>query len=104
MQDFLVWCGKQQTALVFFESAILFEAGLTSYFGAVICVTATLQTRIERVMKRDQISTEQVNERIHNQAADEEKQQQADFIIDTTDGKSWRNQITTLIDILIHKQ
>ena len=55
-------------------------------------------------MKRDQISTEQVNERIHNQAADEEKQQQADFIIDTTDGKSWRNQITTLIDILIHKQ
>ncbi len=104
MQDFLVWCGKQQTALVFFESAILFEAGLTSYFDAVICVTATLQTRIERVMKRDQVSTEQVNERIHNQAADEEKQQQADFIIDTTDGKSWRNQITTLIDILIHKQ
>ena len=43
----------QQTALVFFESAILFEAGLTSYFDAVICVTATLQTRIERVMKRD---------------------------------------------------
>ncbi len=104
MQDFLHWCDKQQAPLVFFESAILFEAGLGGYFDAVICVTADLNTRIKRVMKRDGVSAEKVHERIRNQAADDEKSKQADFVIDTTDGKDWRQQITTLIDILIRKQ
>ncbi len=54
-------------------------------------------------MKRDQVSAEKVNERIRNQAEDDEKSKQADFIIDTTDGKGWRNQITTFIDSLICK-
>lgn len=103
MQDFLEWCGKQQASLVFFESAILFEAGLNSCFDAVICVTADLPTRIERVMKRDGVSAEKVNERIRNQAGNDEKSHRADFVVDTTDGKDWRRQITTLIDILIRK-
>lgn len=104
MQDFLHWCDKQQATLVFFESAILFEAGLSSYFDSVICVTADLNTRIERVMKRDRVSAEKVHERIRNQAANDEKSRRADFIIDTTDCKDWQQQITTLIDILIRKQ
>lgn len=103
MQDFLEWCGKQQASLVFFESAILFEAGLNSCFDTVICVTADLPTRIERVMKRDGVSAEKVNERIRNQAGNDEKSHRADFVVDTTDGKDWRRQITTLIDILIRK-
>ncbi len=104
MQDFEEWCRKQSSLLVFFESAILFEAGLSNYFDSVICVTADLQTRIKRVMKRDQVPAEKVYERIRNQAEDDEKSKRADFIIDTTDGKNWQNQITTLIDILIRKQ
>lgn len=104
LQDFEYWCEKQNSPLVFFESAILFEAGLESFFDFIICVTAAYQTRIERVMKRDRISEEKVTERIRNQAQEEEKCKKADFIIDTTNGKDWHNQILTVKDLLIHKQ
>lgn len=103
MLDFSEWCAHQQAPFVFFESAILFEAGLSSCFDSVICVTADLQTRIERVMKRDQVSAAKVKERIRNQAGNDEKSKQADFIIDTTDGKGWHHQVTTFIDSLTRK-
>ncbi len=104
MQDFEELCGKLQAPFVFFESAILFEAGLANYFDYVICVTAALQTRIARVMKRDGIPAEKVNERIRNQAEEEEKSKRANFVIDTTDGKDWQNQLSIIQDFLIHKQ
>lgn len=103
IQDFLAWHDKQQAPLVFFESAILFESGLSGYFDYVICVTADLHTRIERVRKRDGVPAEKVNERIRNQAAEDEKCRQADFVIDTTDGK-WQNQLITINNFLLRKQ
>lgn len=83
MEDFIAWSQQQSKDLVFFESAILFEANLASYFHVIICISASLQTRIERVSKRDGISPEKVMERIKNQWEEEEKCRQSDFIIYT---------------------
>ena len=67
--------------LVFFESAILFEAGLTRHFDFIICVTASEVTRLKRVILRDATNEDKVKERMQNQAADTEKCKNSDFII-----------------------
>lgn len=104
IRDFLRWSQKQQSPFVFFESAILFEAGLENHFDYIICVSADVETRVERVMKRDRIPREKVTERIRNQEPQEEKNKKADFIIDTTDGKNWQDQLLTIKNILNDKR
>lgn len=81
MDDFRNWSRKQTTNPVFFESAILFESGLNFFFQSVVCVTAPEETRIQRVVKRDQTTPQKVKERIRNQSDDTEKCRRADFII-----------------------
>ncbi len=81
MQDFRQWSLQQNNKLVFFESAILFEAGLGTFFNSVICVTAPESLRISRVVNRDRTTPGQVKERIRNQLDNTFKCRQADFII-----------------------
>lgn len=81
MEDFRQWSNQQTTPLVFFESAILFEAGLQNFFRHTICVTAPLEVRVQRVIMRDKTQTEKVKERISNQMNETEKCKQADFVI-----------------------
>ena len=75
------WREQQNSPLVFFESAILFEAGLTRHFDFIICVTASEATRLKRVILRDATNEDKVKERMQNQAADTEKCKNSDFII-----------------------
>lgn len=67
-RDFHRWCAARRAPLSFFESAILFEAGLADAFDAVITVVADEETRVERVMKRDGVPREKVIERARNQS------------------------------------
>ncbi len=97
MKDFIAWSQQQRTNLVFFESAILFEANLAAHFDVIICIYASLQTRIERVRKRDGISPEKVMERIKNQWSDEKKCQQSDFIIYTDRDLDINRQTTEIV-------
>ena len=76
-----LWREQQNSPLVFFESAILFEAGLTRHFDFIICVTASEVTRLKRVILRDATNEDKVKERMQNQAADTEKCKNSDFII-----------------------
>ena len=81
MEDFGNWASRQESSLVFFESAILFEAGLDRYFSALVCITASEQTRIERVMKRDHAAEGPVKARIRTQMDEKEKCSRADHVI-----------------------
>lgn len=81
MRDFGQWCRKQKNTIVFFESAILFESGLDTFFDAVICVTAPEALRISRVVDRDRTTPDRVAERIRNQSDDRLKCQKSGFVI-----------------------
>lgn len=63
------------------EAAILFESGFNTECEQVIVVSAPEELRIQRVMKRDGISSEEVRQRIDNQWPEEEKIRKADFVI-----------------------
>jgi dephospho-CoA kinase len=63
------------------ESAILFENGTNKKCDYVITVVATLENRIKRVLKRDNMSREEVLLRVNNQWTDQKKIEKSDFII-----------------------
>lgn len=78
---------KQQTApFVLKEAAILFESGAHIGLDGVICVTAPLQIRIQRVMQRDNCTKEDIIKRMENQMPQDKKDQLSDFVI-VNDGK-----------------
>lgn len=72
---------NSQQPIVFKEAAILFESGSYKDCDATILITAPLDVRIDRVMKRDGISKEAVLQRMKNQLTDEEKQELATFTV-----------------------
>ena len=97
--DFDEFLTHQKSHYVIKEAAILFETGGDKKCNAKILVTSPIETRIERVMKRDNISRKKVLERINNQWEDKLKIPLADFIINNT---NWENTLTDIT--AIHKQ
>src|SRR5690606_26389937 len=84
--DFRIWIKKQNAKFVVKEAAILFESGSYQDCDGVISVVADEKTRIERVMQRDQISKEQVLERIKNQWTDAQKVELSDWVLYNNSG------------------
>jgi len=80
--DFEEWV-KQESSFhyIIMESAILFETGYSEMFDSIIVIAAPENIRIERVIKRDQSSDEDVKKRIQNQMLEEMKIKKADFVI-----------------------
>lgn len=79
--DFADWSNRQKTTLVFQESALLFETGGYRLLDATILVTAPEELRIERVIRRDNVTIQQVKQRISVQLSDEEKSKVASYLI-----------------------
>ncbi len=95
--QFNLWAEKQKVKLVFNEAAILFETGNYRQFDKNILVVAPVSIRIERVMKRDNISLDEVQKRINNQWNDEKKMPLADYIISNDNKRALLIQIENVI-------
>ena len=80
-ERFSNWCKKQDALLVIKEAAILFESD--SHFGldAVICISCPEDICIERVEKRDQMSKDEVLNRINKQMPQNEKEKMSNYVI-----------------------
>lgn len=66
---------------VLHEAAILVETGYYKLLDKLILVVADADLRVDRVMKRDNVTREQVISRMKNQWDDEKKILQSDFVI-----------------------
>ncbi len=80
-QKFSSWLLKQNTPYVLKEAAILFESGAYKNCNQLITVVASQKNRIDRVVKRDAVSEQQVMDRINHQWSDDQKIPLSDFII-----------------------
>ena len=67
-QHFLHWTGTQTASMVFLESAILVSSGFDALCDAIVYITAPEQQRVQRVLRRDAVSKEDVLRRIANQS------------------------------------
>jgi len=83
------------------EAAVLLESGAKKYFDYIILVTAPEAQRIERVMRRDGASEEQVRERMRHQYTEEEKEVLSDFMINNDNSTLIIPQILNLHKKLI---
>lgn len=79
--SFSEWAGTQVSPYVIMEAAILFESGAAEYVDKIATVVAPVAERIERVIRRNKLSREQVLERMKNQMEDEKRVKLSDFII-----------------------
>lgn len=97
-KHFEAWVEKNKThPFVVKEVAILFETQGHLQCDKTILVTAPLDVRIERTMKRDHVTKEEVLIRIQNQLPDEEKVKLADYVIQNINLEDTYNQIDELL-------
>lgn len=97
MRDFKKWYESRTEDMVFCESAILFESGWENEFDYILCVTADIDKRIERIRKRDGISREAVMERLKNQMPEKEKCMRSDFILCNNEVSSLEQEVRKLV-------
>lgn len=95
-KDFLQWASDQDYHYVIQEAAILIENGSHAAFDKIILVTAPLEDRIARILKRDSTSREAVLERVQHQWEDTRKAQFADYIIENIRLEDTRKQVAAI--------
>lgn len=97
--SFKRWYGKQKTKYVIQENAILFENNKHKKFDYIITVVAPKSLKIKRVIKRDNVTKNQVLERMKNQLPDTEKVKKSDFVIENIDISNTKEQV-----LMIHNK
>lgn len=81
LKDAEHWMNRQTSVYTIKEAALLFESGAEKMLDYIIGVTAPEDLRIERVMKRDAVSREEVLKRISKQMEEGKKISLCDFIL-----------------------
>lgn len=80
-ENYLHWDARQEAPYTVMEAAILFESGAYRLVDKILTIVAPVEERIERLIKGNRLTREQVLERIENQIDDESRIKQSDFII-----------------------
>lgn len=96
---FKKWIEKQNSIYILKEVAIIFENNLEAQYDYIITVVADESSRIERVIKRDNVTKAEVLAIIKNQLSDKEKIKRSDFVIYNNDLTEAKKQAYT-----IHRQ
>jgi dephospho-CoA kinase len=100
-QDSEKWFSQQRNVpYVLKEAALHFETGGYKMLDKMITVFAPKEMRIERVMKRDNRTVEEVEARINNQMPDSEKVKLADFVIYNDGSQSLIQQVYRIHKVL----
>lgn len=84
--DFEEWAQRQSGEYVILESALLFTSPLVGHYDLAVVVDAPLEMRIERCVRRDGVTPEQVASRIARQMPAEQMRERADVIVEA-DGR-----------------
>jgi dephospho-CoA kinase len=85
------------------EAAILFESGSDQDCDAIITVVAPINTRIERVENRDNISKQEVLNRIKNQWTDEMRLEKSDYSIENNDLTKAFKQVDEILKKIVNQ-
>lgn len=104
-KDFEAWLLLHtKEEYVIYEAAILFESGRYKDCDSIITVTAPEEVRIERVLKRDNTTREQVLSRMQMQWKDEDRISKSNFVINNVNLKIAREEVVKILKILNIKQ
>lgn len=104
-KDFEVWLLQHKKyEYVIYEAAILFESGRYKECDFIITVTAPEETRIDRVLQRDNTTRSQVLSRMQMQWKDEDRISKSNFVINNVNLKIAKEEVVKILKILDIKQ
>ncbi|MEN8817597.1 MAG: dephospho-CoA kinase [Nonlabens sp.] len=98
---FKKWILDQKSPYIIYEAAILFETKGHLSCDHVITITAPLEERIRRVMKRDKVTRKDVESRLHNQWSDAQRLELSDFVIINEDFHKTRRFVLSIHEVLL---
>jgi dephospho-CoA kinase len=81
IKDAITWMEKQKAPYLIKEAALIFESGSDKFLDVIIGVRSPLALRLERTMKRNNVTAEEVEARIKLQMDEEEKLDLCDYIV-----------------------
>jgi dephospho-CoA kinase len=103
--DFDDWVKEHKNNdYVMYEAAILFESGRYKDCDVIITVTAPEEVRIDRVIKRDKTTREEVLSRMKMQWNDEKRISKSNFVINNNNLKNTKEEVVKILKILNIKQ
>ena len=82
----LEWEREDPNGIGVVDAALMIESGGYKRFDKLIVVHCRPEVQLERLMLRDKLTLAEAQRRIASQMPQEEKQQYADYLIDTSDG------------------
>ena len=94
---------NQDKSYIIYENAILFENKSDFFCDKIITVTAPLKIRINRVMKRDNVSEKNVKNRIKNQWKENLKTIQSNYIVINEKLKKTESQVIKIHNKIINR-
>ena len=80
-KDFKKWCENQQSEIIFKEAAILFESNAVKDLDSIICVTASKDIRIKRIISRDNKTVDEIEKIMSKQMDQQKKEGLSDYVI-----------------------
>ncbi len=81
--EFNSWIQEQDSKYIIYESAIIFENQAEDFFDKIICVTASEEEVISRIMKRNDFSVDKIKLIINKQLPNDAKVQKSDYVIES---------------------
>ena len=97
-EDFKKFTNNINKPFVFMESAIFFESKSNFQFDYCILVTAPIEIRVKRTLKRDFTTTSQIMLRVSQQWSDQKKIEYSDKVIENI---NWNKTVLSLEKLLI---
>lgn len=80
------WEAEDPFGIGVIDAALMIESGGYKRFDKLVVVHCRPEVQLERLRKRDNLSTTEAQQRISAQMSQEEKTKYADYLIDTSDG------------------
>jgi len=97
--NFKEWLNNQVSKYVLKETAILFEHNYDRDVDLSILIIAPIKLRIERIIKRDNISQNKIEKIISNQWDDKKKLHLSDYFIENINKSKTIKKVEALIEV-----
>ncbi|MBC8034916.1 MAG: dephospho-CoA kinase [Chitinophagaceae bacterium] len=98
-----MWMKEQTGAYVVKEAALIFESGAQEHLDFIIGVSAPVSLRINRVVTRDKVTIEQVQQRMKNQIPDAVKMRLCDAVVTNDEKEPLLPQVLALHELFLQK-
>lgn len=101
-EEFNLWLKNQKSKYILYESAIVFESNGENAFDKIICVLATKEEVINRIIDRNSFSRDKITSIMNNQLPDKIKAEKSDYIIENIDESMLSERVMEIHDDIIN--